>query len=209
MDGRGKFENQNPSVSDDVHIHCSLRHHGSEPRGLPVHESPEQSHNVQDHGPVIGMILRATAAEDRRQLEAIRLPRPQLGQGRPARFSIALAIAVQCCTPAGAQQAAPAAPCAMAFRAATLWTPGSESQHGVAMVTGTPTRPGTYYGHNYMQTGRILKWTAGPHSTAGELCAMTHQWIIQSKPGDGILRYGGCQTLTGVAVQGFKFVLVP
>jgi hypothetical protein len=133
-----------------------------------------------------------------------------------ARLTIVLAIVLHCCyTPVGAQQSAKAAPCVIALRAVTLWAPrssdgerGPEARPGVAMTT-TPARPGTYYGHNYLQMGGKLVWTAGPHSTVGEICAMTNQWIIQAKPGDGISRYGACTTPGGAGVPSYKFVLVP
>lgn len=122
----------------------------------------------------------------------------------PARLSMVLAIAVQCHTPAGAQQPTPAAPCAVAFPAATLWTPSSsdgegwsEWQHGAVMLSATPGRPGTYYGTKLSLVGVNLSWTGGPHSTEGERCAMTQQWSIQKNDRDVITLYGVCQTYSG------------
>jgi hypothetical protein len=134
----------------------------------------------------------------------------------PARLSVLLAIVLHGYTPAGTQQPAPGAPCVPAFGAATLGAPGagagedaSDPQRGVAMTPGTPARPGTYFGNHYLIVGGNFAWKAGPHSTAAEMCATTTLWVVKSKPGDSVLRYGACQVLGGVSVPAYKIVLAP
>jgi hypothetical protein len=132
----------------------------------------------------------------------------------PARLSILLAIALHGYSPAGVPQPAPGAPCVPAFRAATLGAPGageggSDPRRGMAMTPGTPARPGTYFGNHYLLVGGNSAWKAGPHSTAAEMCATTTLWVVKSKPGDSVLRYGACQAFGGLSVPTYKIVLAP